>query len=533
MPKLISIIAAVSLAAVFPGDPAPPAVDALRIEDRIVIPSFDGEPIVGTLMLPPDASATTPVPVVLRTHGWGQRRLRAPDALMQRLLDSGYALFTWDSRGFGHSGGEANWGAPDFEVRDASAIIDYLATRPEIAQELPGDPKLGWIGSSNAGGVQLNTAAADARVDAIVPQHSWGNLLSDLMPNGVYKRGWGNRLYRRGLVGARADGLEADNPAGPQEGDYAQQFHDAHDSWNESGDLSQELQDWFLERSTTARPAQITAPTMIVHGAIDTLFPLQGALTNYRKLSAAGTPVKLLVYCSGHTLQGCPYPGGRSGYPDGGGQTTVWERRILSWLDRYVKGDATVSTGPQVEWQAPDGRYYAAPSYPLAGTRTATSGTRRTMMLRGSLGNGGDTATDAGPAPSESLGYYAARHQVLAAAREARPIFGVPKVDLSGDLRGAPTGVMQLELVDEAPDGTRVTVNRQATPVRLQRGENSVRVRLAAVAWLLRPGHKLLIELTTGSPMFRPDPGGYTIKAVLRAQVPVAPSRWVTALAQL
>src|SRR5687768_15792076 len=98
VPKLISIIAALSLAAVFPGDPAP--TRALRIEDNIVIPSFDAEPIVGTLMLPPDASVTAPVPVVLRTHGWGQRRLRAPDPLMQRLLDSGYALFTWDSRGF-------------------------------------------------------------------------------------------------------------------------------------------------------------------------------------------------------------------------------------------------------------------------------------------------------------------------------------------------------------------------------------------------------------------------------------------------
>src|SRR5688572_25155135 len=148
VPKLVSIIAALSLAAVFPGDPAPTSTRALRIEDNIVIPSFDAEPIVGTLMLPPDASVTAPVPVVLRTHGWGQRRLRAPDPLMQRLLDSGYALFTWDSRGFGHSGGEANWGAPDFEVRDASAIIDYLGTRPEIAQELPGDPKLGWIGAS-------------------------------------------------------------------------------------------------------------------------------------------------------------------------------------------------------------------------------------------------------------------------------------------------------------------------------------------------------------------------------------------------
>lgn len=531
VPKLISIIAAVSLAAVFPGD-SPPA-DALRIEDGIVIPSFDAEPIVGTLMLPPGASVTAPVPVILRTHGWGQRRLRAPDGLMQRLLDSGYAVFTWDSRGFGHSGGEANWGAPDYEVRDAGVIIDYLATRPEIERDMPGDPKVGWIGASNAGGVQLNAAATDVRVDAIVPQHSWGNLLTDLMPNDVYKRGWGNRLYRRGLVGARADGLESGNPAGPQEGDYAAEFHAAHQSWNETGDLSQELRDWFLARATTARPALITAPTLIVHGAIDTLFPLQGALTNYRKLLTTSTPVKLLVYCSGHTLAGCPYPGGRSGYPAGSSGAPLWERRVVSWLDRYVKGESSVTTGPQVEWQAPDGYYYAAPEYPLGGTRYLTSQRFTTPKLRGPLGTGGDTRTDAGPAPAEALGRYASRHRVLAPSNAARPILGVPKVDLTWRLSGAPSGVIHLELVDVAPDGSRTTVNRQATPVRFQQGEHSLRVRLAAVAWMVRPGHSLEVELTTGSPMFRPDKGSYRMSATIGARLPVAPSRWVAGEASL
>ncbi|MFP5353252.1 MAG: alpha/beta hydrolase family protein [Actinomycetota bacterium] len=532
MPKLISILAVMSLAAIFPGEPAPTSLELPRIEDGIVIPSFDGEPIVGTLMLPADASVTAPVPVVLRTHGWGQRRLREPDPFMQRLLDSGYGLFTWDSRGFGHSGGEANWGTPDFEVRDASAVIDYLATRPEIEKELPGDPKLGWIGASNAGGVQLNTAAADDRVDAIVPQHSWGSLLSDLMPNGVYREGWVDRLYWRGLDGAREDGLESDNPAGPQEGDYAERFHDAHESWNTTGKLSRELKDWFLERSTIASAPRIAAPTMIVHGAIDTLFPLQGALSVYRELVSAGTPVKLLVYCSGHTLDGCPYPGGRSGYPNGTGDSRLWEGRIVAWLDRYVQGDDSVATGPRVEWQGPDGYYYAAPSFPLGGTRYLASAPWRTDALRGPLGQGGDTATDAGPVPADQLGNSATRHRVLGPYASPRPIFGVPKVTVSGRLRGATKGVIQLELVDEAPDGTRVTVNNQSTPVRLHRGENSLRVRMAAVAWVLRPGHELELELTTGSPMFRADAGEYTVRLRLRARIPVAPARWVSAEAR-
>lgn len=531
VPKLISIIAAISLAAVFPGGEDQAAAGST--EDAIVIPSFDGEPIVGTLMLPPGATVADPVPVVLRTHGWGQRRLRSPDRLLQRLLDSGYAVFTWDSRGFGHSGGEANWGSPHHEGRDAAAIIDYLARRPEIATDLPGDPKVGWIGASNAGGVQLNAAALDRRVDAIVPQSSWGNLLSDLIPNGVYKKGWGNRLYRRGLVGAASDGLEADNPSGPQEGDYAPEIHAAHDALNSTGRLPAELRDWFLDRSTTTRSAQVSAPTMIVHGAIDTLFPLQGALTNYRKLLVAGTPVKLLVFCSGHTLQGCPYPGGRSGYPDGGGEAPVWEQRIVAWLDRHVRDDVSVSTGPQVEWQAPDGYYYAAPEYPLGGTGYVRGSAVESGWLRGPGANGGDGVADAGPASASEIGATAARRRVLSAASEPRPIFGVPKVRLSASLRGASSGTLHLELIDVSPAGVRTTVNRQSTPVSVPRGTSERKLRLTAVAWMLRRGHSLELEVTTGSALFRPSSAGsYRVSARIVPRLPLAPTRWVSSLAR-
>lgn len=531
VPKLISILAAISLAAVFPGGGS---TGAASTEDGIVVPSFDGEPIVGTLMLPAGASITSPVPVVLRTHGWGGRRLQSPDRLLGMLLEAGYAVFTWDSRGFGHSGGEANWGSPDHEVRDASEVIDYLSTRPEIARDLTGDPQVGWIGASNAGGIQLNTAALDDRVDAIVPQNAWGNLLSDLVPNGVYKRGWGNRLYRRGLVGARSDGLEESNPAGPQEGDFAPEVHSAYVSLNATGRLPAELREWYWTRSTTVRSGEVDAPTLIIHGAIDTLFPLQGALANYRNIRAAGTPVKLLVFCSGHTLRGCPYPGGRSGYPDGGATRTIWEQRIVSWLDRYVKGDASADTGAAVEWQGPDGYYYPAPAFPLGGTRYVTGARFETGVLRGPRGDGGDEIADAGPAPASELGISAIRKRIFVARSRPRPIFGTPRVRVSSTLRGAPAGIVHLELVDVAPNGKRTTVNRQTTPVRVKRGKRERTVRLTAIAWVLRPGHRLELEITTGSALFRrSDRGSYRVSVRVRPRLPIAPARWVSPEARI
>ena len=128
------------------------AQDAVRIEDDIVVTSSDGTPIVATLMLPGGASAATPVPAVMGTHGWAGSRATTPSGLVAHLLERGYAVLTWDSRGFGESGGEANVGAPGFEVEDARALLTYLAGRPEILTDAPGDPRVGWIGGSNAGG---------------------------------------------------------------------------------------------------------------------------------------------------------------------------------------------------------------------------------------------------------------------------------------------------------------------------------------------------------------------------------------------
>ena len=42
-------------------------------------------------------------------------------------------MLTWDPRGFGNSGGEAEWDSPEYEARDVQALMDALATFPEAA----------------------------------------------------------------------------------------------------------------------------------------------------------------------------------------------------------------------------------------------------------------------------------------------------------------------------------------------------------------------------------------------------------------
>ncbi|MEA2447430.1 MAG: type transport system ATP-binding protein, partial [Actinomycetota bacterium] len=215
------VVAAVLLGSIL----SPAAAADPTIEDNIIVNSFDDTPIVATLMLPDGASAAAPVPVVLMTHGWGGKRTRTADdgTLVKRLLDNDYAVFTWDSRGFGESGGEANVDSPEFEVKDATALIDYLATRKEIQKDGPGDIRAGWMGGSYAGGIQLNTSGFDHRVDALIPEIPWANLLRDLYPNNVLKRNWDQLLYGAGVAAASSDG--AQSPAGPQTGNYNEHIH--------------------------------------------------------------------------------------------------------------------------------------------------------------------------------------------------------------------------------------------------------------------------------------------------------------------
>ena len=493
---------------------------APTIEDDIIVRSADGTPIVATLMLPEGASAEAPVPAVIGTHGWGGTRSTSPSGLTQRLIEDGYAIFTWDSRGFGESGGEANVGAPGFEVEDAKALLTYLAGRPEIRTDGPGDPRVGWIGGSNAGGVQFNTAALDDRVDAIVPEISWGNLVQDLTPNGVPKQSWDTLLYAAGLATGTANGLQS--AAGPQTGAYPPQIHQGFVELATTGSNSQPIRDWFAFRSTTPRSKAIQTPTLIIQGTVDTLFPLQDAFENYLNIEESGAPVKLIAYCSGHTLAGCPYPGGASGYPGGaGGRPPVYQDRIVAWLDRYVKGE-TVPTGPSIEWQAQDGLYYGEARYPLPGTSTFTSSGISTGTLVGPGPGGGDGPSDGNPAPAYEIGRTAFRGLAVPSSNEPRSLVGIPSVELKGNVTGVRAFAF-FELVDVGPDGTRVTVDDQVTPVALPGGAVDLKIDLHGVAWRLLPGHTLELEVTTGSTQYAaPRTGPYAVSLTAKLSVPVA-----------
>lgn len=498
-----------------PTVPGAAAGEAPRFRD-LVFTSHDGTPLAVTLMLPAGASRSRPVPVVLETHGWGGERVRRPGALEQRLLDRGYAVLTWDSRGFGDSGGEASPAGPA-EIADARALVSWLARRDDILRDGPRDPRVGWIGPSNAAGIQLNTAAVDHRLDAIVPLVPWGDLRQDLWPHGVVKTAWWEGVYALGLASSLSGGL--DSPAGTQLGTMDQHIHATHAELLATGEMSADNKRWWQRRSTTPRVGAITTPTMLVQGTIDTFFPLEDGFANYRRLVRAGTPVKLVAACNGHTVAGCAYGRTRSDVDARTGRV-VWQDALVAWLDRWVKRDRGVRTGPRFVWQGNDGRYRGAAGFPLPGTTWVTGRTMRTGTLVGPGLTGGDGPASGAPAEAVELGVTAARAVVLPASRRVRHVVGVPRVRLTGTGTGL-TSQVHLELVDLAPDGTRVTLDDQTMPWRFA-GTADRTVALHGVAWRLRPGHRLELEVTTGSTQYLPPrTGPFTVDLTATIRLPV------------
>ena len=488
-------LAASPLAARAASSPAP-----TYTAERGAITSFDGTPIVYNLFEPSSASARRPAPVIMRTHGWGGsgEQQGSLSGTTTKLLSAGYAVITWDERGFGESGGEANIDDPQIEGKDASALIDFLAKRPEIARNGPGDPVIGMTGGSYAGGIQLALAAFDHRVDAIAPEITWNDLRYSLFPHDVIKFGWDQLLYGAGLATAATGGLtDPGGPAAIQTGAYAPGIHEAEVKGAALGEPDADTLAFFAGKSLasygSAHPVRV--PTLLMQGSVDTLFNLNDAWANARAISATGAPVKFIAFCGGHVS--CP-----SGYKDGNARDHL-DAAILTWFAKYLRHQQ-VSTGAPVEYSTQDGVWHTALTFPTTSrpgaarlVKAPVSGTMVSEPAPTAAGGGSsyDPIVTDGPSGGQP---DTATVPVLAAAG-ATQIVGIPHVDL--DVTGTGLGThLFFKLVDR--EAAQV-VDLQAESLRLGTPLSAipqhVSLDLVGVTYRLPAGHHLDLQVATSS----------------------------------
>ena len=160
---------------------APAAAADHVVETVLSVPGTpeDGAPVsLDATLLTTDPGV--PRPAIVLAHGLGGTKADSlPTA--RRLARDGYAVLVYTARGFGASGGLIHLDDPAYEGRDAVAMVDAAAARPEV-ERVGTDPVIGFAGASYGGAVALEAAALDPRIDAIVPAFTYTDLTSALVP---------------------------------------------------------------------------------------------------------------------------------------------------------------------------------------------------------------------------------------------------------------------------------------------------------------------------------------------------------------
>ncbi len=399
---------------------------------------------------------------------------------MAPLLQDGYNVVTWDPRGEWQSGGTLEIDSPDYEARDMQSIISWIAQQPEAELDSPNDPRLGMVGASYGGGIQMVTAAIDHRVDAIVPTIAWHDLTTSLYKEQAFKSSWGT-LLSAALTFTLARSDPRILPAAIR------------------GDLTGTITPDDLALLASRGPGDlvndITAPTLLFQGTVDTLFSLAEADANAKALIANGVDTKVVWFCGGHGA--CV-----SSYNDG----KLIKQRTLQWLDRYVKGDVSVSTGPQFEWVDQHGQQFSSDTYPVPhGTPiVGSSGAPGTLPLVPIIGGSGPQWRAFGLGPIRALlglptagEAYNAYSLTLPAATTTTYVVGAPELTMTYSGVGLSRHVYA-QLVDPS---TGLVLGNQVTPVpvTLDGKTHTVTLPMEMVAHTLAPGQTLLLQVVASA----------------------------------
>ncbi|WP_163747871.1 alpha/beta hydrolase family protein [Mycolicibacterium helvum] len=359
---------------------------------------------------------------------------------VQSLRNDGYNVVTWDPRGEFNSGGILQLDSPAFEGRDVTAMINWIATQPTSDLNGPNDPKVGMVGGSYGGGIQLTSAGTDSRIDAIVPGIAWNSLNQALYPSGAFKTSYSTLL----LLDLVLSNARINN-----------QIYLGVISGLLTGFLSNTAQAVLASSGPDFVVGNISAPTLFLQGTIDVLFTLQQAIQNAEALKP-GVPAQMIWSCTGHGV--CLTP------------DTTGTRNLdatLNWLDKYVKGKV-VPAAPNFQYTDQFGNWFSSNDLPTAGS--AFFGSNFTAASGASGGTLGivPIVGGSGPAPQASIPYS------LGLASKASNAINV-KLNLTGldQTVGAPTltfdyqglGTSRFVYAQLVDNNTGLVVGNLVTPV--------------------------------------------------------------------
>ncbi len=450
------------------------------------ITSFDQTKIAYHFYPAHGLAAGAKAPTLMFGPGYSSGGASEDDGFVARFLDHGYNVLTWDPRGFGASGGNVETDSPDFEGKDAQILIDEIAKQPEAQLDKPGDPRLGMVGASYGGGIQNVLAAIDPRVDAIAPQIAWHSLITSLYKNDTPKGGWGVALYGAGAQGSTLQGLPNAQFGRQQD---PQTTH-AIQTGLATGHFDQADIDYFKARGPGDELiSQIKVPTLLSQGTDDTLFTLHEAIENYEAGRKAGVPIAMDWFCGGLTDPSIAH--GVCSTPKGP-QPGIAVDEAFNWMQRWVKRDPSVDTGPGFRWVSDTGTLHYAEAWPVPQGTPVTADGKGTLAV--AAGDTSGALIAAMPAANALT--------VPLPTTPGAQLLGEPQLDLRySGTAASPDGVVYAQLVDEKRN---LAIGNQVTPVRvtLDGAEHSVSLPLEAIAVDVTKGSTYSLQITGGTSLY-------------------------------
>ncbi|HEX2781706.1 MAG TPA: alpha/beta fold hydrolase [Gemmatimonadaceae bacterium] len=525
--------------------------------DGYLASSVDSTLLDVRLQIP--ANATQPIPLVTLIHGYGGSKSSSGD-LVQPLLDEGYAVLRYSTRGFGDSWGQVNLVDVHAEVADMRSMIAQVLDVDDYGL----DPNAVAVTGASYGGGHSWLAALEptfttpagktAHIRTVVPIAAWSDLLYALIPNGREnesidhpggaKLSFINGLY---LSGIRRD-IARPYPNYPP---YFMAWHawiDAQEP-NDLDPLYRSIEDglagyrsiWWQQEFWADAATAERVPVFMVQGFTDDLFPLPEAKRMLLALQTIdpGYPVTAYFGDIGH-----PRASNKTGEVD------YVLGLIKQWLAYYLKGAGSPPTGVYAAFTRPRDEPFDAANVLHVPTLGALAADTVSERFHGA-------AVLVNPLTDPASGFFW-DPLVLEGARELQPLpvppesplvpgslatYDVPVASLSGGgplviagqpsvtLHAATSGYrvqLDVRLFDVDPAGTRQLITRgtytaeSSTPGR-PIGSAWITIPTYGNLWRADANHTLRLELTNvDSPYITPSrvPSATTVNQVT-LKVPV------------